>query len=747
MTRDGWRVLWLALAAWIGTGAGWALPAGVAVLGGLAVLAAASVVARRSNRFAAAIGVVALGGTIVAAVGSGARQPPEFAVDHTVELTAQVRGPGRTVATQLGRPPARVVPVAVRTVGHGDTTLALDLPARFFIDAADQTTPLPVGTVIRCHGRMRVRDPTATEPSAQVVGAPVVIANPGPIDMIGDALRRGVATATGDEPRDATALVAGIAIGDESRQTPGFASVMQTAGLSHVTAVSGGNFVVVMSAVLLCLRLGRRSLRVQVAGAALVVAAYGALVGAQPSVLRAAVMAFIGLVGVLLGGPGRGFPLLGSCVTVLLLASPELAWSLGFVLSVAATAALQVVAPKLLQRTPRQVPRVVALPLAVACAAHVATAPVLLAVGAPVSWVAIPANLLAGAWIAPITILGLLAAIVSPLNSTVGAVAGHVAVPLAQVVVWVAQAADVVSRSAWTAGAGPPLLLAGTSVTVWCLITRRHGPWPATATTAAVLIVGTVVCHQRAGPPGWRLAVCDVGQGTAVLVRTGTTAAVMFDAGPDEAAVGCATRMGIRTLDAVVLSHYHADHVGGLTDVLAAYPGTPVVATAFQRPVSMAAAVTADVGAPGPVVAGAVARWPQVEATVLWPPAGFRGGDDEANNGSVVTALRWSDGFSALVPGDIEPESQGRLIAATPAMTNDVVVIPHHGSDHQDPRFAAWSAPRLGVASVGLDNRYGHPAPQTLAEYEAVGAAVWRTDTQGCVSVGGAPGAPWTAPC
>ena len=254
----------------------------------------------------------------------------------------------------------------------------------------------------------------------------------------------------------------------------------------------------------------------QVAGAALVVAAYGAWSEPSPASCGPRSWRSSGWWGSCPAARAR-LPLLGSCVTVLLLASPELAWSLGFVLSVAATAALQVVAPKLLQRTPRQVPRVVALPLAVACAAHVATAPVLLAVGAPVSWVAIPANLLAGAWIAPITILGLLAAIVSPLNSTVGAVAGHVAVPLAQVVVWVAQAADVVSRSAWTAGAGPPLLLAGTSVTVWCLITRRHGPWPATATTAAVLIVERWCATSERGRQGWRLAVSsDVGQGTAV---------------------------------------------------------------------------------------------------------------------------------------------------------------------------------------------------------------------------------------
>lgn len=750
MTANGrLRSPWLAAGTWAGAAAGWVLPwSSVIVLVGVVGVAAAAVALRRGPCLAVCVLVVTAAATIVAALGSDVRHPPDEAIDRVVGVSAQVRGPGKAVAGSLGRPPAVAVPVTVRSIVRGGTTLAVDLPVRLFVAADDWPAEAVVGALVSGRVRLQDRGATSVEPVGQALTPPVVIAAPGPLAAVGDSLRRGLAAATGPDPADAAALVAGIAIDDESRQTAEFADAMRLAGLSHLTAVSGGNFAIVMTGALLILRTARRSVRLQVTGCAVVVVAYGALVGAQPSVLRAAAMAGVGLVGVLLGGPARGLPLLGGCVAALLLMSPELAWSLGFALSVAATAGLQVVAPLLLRHIPSVIPRPVALPLAVAVAAHAVTAPLLAIVGAPVSWVTVPANVVVGGCVAPVTILGLLAAVLSPVSSTAAAVAGHVALPFAQVIVVVAGAARSLALSGMVGAMGPALLMTAVAVGLWLWCVRRRAVRSGVVAAAAALIVGGVVLHHRSGPAGWRVAVCDVGQGTAVLARTGPASAAMFDTGPEDGdAAACATRMGVRSLDAVVLSHFHADHVGGLGEVVAAYPGTPVVATVFRRPRTMVDAVTGESGAPGAAVAGAAADWTDVRATALWPPSSFSGSDDAANNSSVVAALRWDDGFTALLPGDIEPESQRSLMAAAAEESHDVVVIPHHGSDHQDSRFAAWTHPGVAVASVGAGNTYGHPAAQTVAEYQSAGALVWRTDLDGCAAIGGTAGEPWVAPC
>ncbi|MFN8125604.1 MAG: ComEC/Rec2 family competence protein [Candidatus Nanopelagicales bacterium] len=520
---------------------------------------------------------------------------------------------------------------------------------------------------------------------------------------------------------------------------------MRAAGLSHLTAVSGGNFAIVMAAVLLVLRLLRRSRTMQVLGCFLAVSGYGALVGPQPSVLRAAAMAVVGLLGILSGGPARGVAALSSCVAALLLACPELAWSLGFALSVAATAGLLLLVTPAARVLP--LPLIVAVPLAVAVAAHLATAPLLMLSGSPVSWVAVPANLLVSPCVAPITVLGLIGSLVAPVSPGAAGIIGHLALPFAQAVVVVAGGAQAVADSAVAAVAVPVVFGAGSAIGVWWLGARLARPRTAAVAAGAVLLVGVIVAAGHRGPPGWRLVVCDVGQGTAVLARTGVDSAVLFDTGPDgDAAASCAVRLHLRRLEAVVLSHFHADHVGGLPAVLSAYPGTPVMATTFTRPATMVSAVSQVAGVPAGAGEGDAVGWAGLRADALWPPRAFVGADSQANNGSLVAAVRWADGFSALIPGDVEPESQSRLMRS-PSRPVDVVVIPHHGSDHQDPRFAEWVSARVAIASVGAGNTYGHPAPATLQEYAASGAAVRRTDLDGCIAVGGAPGAVWVAPC
>ena len=92
-------------------------------------------------------------------------------------------------------------------------------------------------------------------------------------------------------------------------------------------------------------------------------------------------------------------------------------------------------------------------------------------------------------------------------------------------------------------------------------------------------------------------------------------------------------------------------------------------------------------------------------------------------------------GVTFFLGGDIEPEGQAQLAAALPGLGVDVLKVPHHGSRYQDLAFLQSLGARLAVISVGADNDYGHPAPETVAGLSATGARVLRTDEDGDVAV------------
>ncbi len=729
------RSLWLAGAAWLGAAVGWA-GSGPGAVG----LLAAALLVGAWRRRAAPVLVVGSAALMVAALGAAARDLPAELVDRTVFLTGDVTGTPRQLDAGLGEEGAVSVPLTVTGVRAGTREWRVAVPVRLRVAQSDLPPEIVPGQQWSWQGRVAAREPTRVTAPATAVTAIRVDGGPGPAAAVPAALRTSLAEACARAPgADAAAasLVSGIALGDEAAQHPGLAWAMQQSGLAHLTAVSGGNFVVVVGAVLVVLRVLGAGLRAQSAASGAALAGYAFVVGPQPSVLRAAVMAAAALVGLALGGASRGLPVLGSTVTLLLLVSPELAWSMGFALSVVATAALLTVAPWLARHL-EFLPGWLALPFAVAVAAHVATAPLLLGMGASVSWVAVPANLVVAPVIAPITVLGLVAALLGPVA---GVAAAAPAVWLATGVLRVAEMSSRLAHAAWPT----PFLravLVGAAVGVALGLLLRGGPRLPVA--AAISVTALVTLGHPGQVADWRLVVCDVGQGTAVLANT-SGGPVLLDTGPEGADLsGCLNHVGAGDLSAVVLSHYHADHVGGLPLLLTIRHIGSVVAPTGTPRTGTATAIAALASASGgvrPVAAGTHVALGDVQATVLWPPPGYTSSPDDLNNGSAVLLLEWPDGLRALVPGDIEPEAQRRVMTAWRLPPVDVVVIPHHGSDHQDGAFAAWLHPAVAVASAGTGNSYGHPAAATLAEYGSAGASVWRTDQDGTVTVTGTPGA------
>lgn len=371
---------------------------------------------------------------------------------------------------------------------------------------------------------------------------------------------------------------------------------------------------------------------------------------------------------------------------------------------------------------------------------------------ARVSLVAVPCNLLAELAVAPATVLGFAALAVAP-----------VAMPVAKVLAWCAGwpagwIAGIARTGAGLPGAGVDwpgswagaLLLAGITVAVVPLGRRllRHPWWCGALGVLLVLLVVRPEPLTRVvtgwPPPGWRLAMCDVGQGDATVLAAGAGTGVVVDAGPDPKLVDhCLRELGITRVPLVVLTHFHADHVAGLPGVLRGREVAQIETTGFPEPADQAEFVTREAAAHGVPLTRAVAgerrRTGPLDWQVLWPPPDPAPEPDGPNDASVTLLVR-SAGLRMLLLGDLEPPAQQELLRSPAAAVLgrvDVLKVAHHGSAFQDPELIRLVAPRIALISCGADNPYGHPAPGTVAGLEALGAVVLRTDRDGALAVTG----------
>jgi len=618
-------------------------------------------------------------------------------------------------------------------------------------------TAFAMGSRVRVTARARPGDALRGYAAVLSVDADEYLQPPGPLPAMANAVRGGLREALdGADPR-AAALVEGLAVGDESAQPPGLADQMRESGLSHLTAVSGGNTAIVVGAVLIGTALIRMALVGRVLCALGALAAFVVIVGPQPSVLRAAAMGVVALAAMISGGRRRGVAALAGSVVVLIAWSPGLAVSWGFPLSVAATAGLLALAPPLLARMRAftGVRRHVAEALAMTIAAQVATLPLIAAFGQGISLVSVPANLLAAPAVVPVTVLGLLAAVISPVSAPVAHLLARFAEPPAAWIAAVAEhsAALPAATLPWPGGLpGAAFALVVAAVAIW-VIRRRRGrhemafqPRVIAVITVVVGVVAVIALRlpDRAGwpPPGWVMVACDVGQGDALVLRASDTDAVLVDAGPDPELIDrCLSDLAITTVGLLVLTHPHADHVDGVPGVLGGRMIDEALVSPLREPPEQAEKVNEWLaGIPVRTArAGERRTVGGVTLTTLWPQRIIRGPESAPNNASVAL-LAEVGGVRILLLGDVETAAQVALRTSVGMDGVDVVKVPHHGSRYQDPALASWTGGRVAIITVGAGNRYGHPAPETLEQWRYAGAVIARTDEVGDVAVVADPG-------
>jgi competence protein ComEC len=742
-------MLLLGLAAWTGALAGrwtgwWApLAAGTA----LVALAAARRVPPVRRRTGAAVLLVLGSAAAVAAtsfdrVGRGPL--PDLARQRAaVTLVGTVTSDPRRVAGRYGdlvltRLSARVV------TGRG-TTWSLAAPV--LVLATDGWSDVALGSTVRTTGRLSPADGGDLAAVLSARGPPETLEGADLWWHGAAAVRSSIRDSVSGRPEEQRALVPALVDGDDSAVPEALADDFRATGLTHLLAVSGTNLTLVVGFLLVLARwAGARGRWLHVVGAS-GIAGFVLLARTEPSVLRAAVMGSVALFG--MGGRGRrrGTRALGVAVTALLVVVPSLALSPGFALSVLATAGILLLAPGWRDAMARWLPRWVAEAIAVPAAAQLACTPVVAAISGQVSLVAVGANLVVAPVVGPATVLGLAGGLVGLVWAPAGAVLGTGASwCVAWIVLVAARGADLPTAAVdWGTGAASIALLTVLVAALAVLAPRLLRRPAAGAACFALLVVVVVVRLPTPGwpPDGWVFVACDVGQGDALALNAGPHTAVVVDAGPDPPAVDrCLDDLGVRQVPLVVLTHFHADHVDGLSGVAAGRTIGEIETTRLQDPPAGAAEV-AEVARrvglrPGPAPFDRTRRVGDVTLEAVWPlpdSATIGPGDGSTANEASVVLLVEVRGVRLLLTGDVEPEGQQALARMLPGLHVDVLKVPHHGSRFQDEDWLLSLHAAAAVVSVGAGNDYGHPAPEALDPLRAAGTRVWRTDEDGDVAV------------
>jgi len=249
-------------------------------------------------------------------------------------------------------------------------------------------------------------------------------------------------------------------------------------------------------------------------------------------------------------------------------------------------------------------------------------------------------------------------------------------------------------------------------------------------------------------PGTFRMTVLDVGQGLAVVVQTHDHA-LLYDTGPryhEEADAGgrivapFLRALGIRHLDAIIITHQDTDHSGGALSLLATVPVDLLLSSLAQgHPILARRALDHEVAAR--CEAGQRWSWDDVRFTVLQPTAAlYAVPQRKANDLSCVLRIDSRHG-SVLLTGDVEARGEQDLLRRDANMLKaDVIVVPHHGSrTSSTPAFVAAVEAVIAVYAAGYRNRFGHPRPDIVARYESAGARGYRTDLDGALTFTFAP--------
>ena len=586
--------------------------------------------------------------------------------------------------------------------------------------------------------------------------------------------RRAIADGVGRWSAQSGAIVAAIVIGDRAGLDTGLQRRLQDAGTYHVIAISGGNIAILAGLLLGAFRLAGWLGRTAMLSSIAVLLAYATLVGNGASVDRATLMAVLYFGA--RAADQRSPPLnaLALVAATLVAADPLSVADPAFVLTFGATLAILVVVPIVTTEKTAENAKIAKpnySPISAISpvlswvrsmfAASVAAEGLLFPVGAltfsritfaglALNCLAIPlmgVAQIAGMAVVPLTLVSRHAAMLAGWAAHLGA-AGLVRsadlVRFAPAVVyrvapppWIAVVVYYAAAAGW-----------------WHL---RRSSNRAIARSAACVACGAalwILVDPRTliasrGDGRLHVTFLDVGQGDSALVvfpggstllvdAGGLSAASAFDIG-DRVVAPVVRGAGFRRIDYVALTHGDPDHIGGAAAIVREFrprevwEGIPVPRSV---PLTVLRAAAQAIGARwANVYRGDRIAIDGVEVVARHPVPADWERQKVRNDDSLVLELRWRD-VSVLLTGDIGRAVEPDVAAATLPARLRLVKIPHHASlTSSTPAFLAALHPQIAIASAGRANHFGHPVPEVLDRYRAIGAEIFRTDQDGAVTV------------
>ncbi len=534
-------------------------------------------------------------------------------------------------------------------------------------------------------------------------------------------------------------------------------------GTAHVLAISGLHVGVLLGIGMSAAAwlFGRRHRLYLVAPFALVWM-YALLAGGSPSVIRAATMGSVFLAARVLGRPGTVMPALGLAAAVMVALSPGVLWSVSFQLSFAAVAGIALLRPRLGEWTlggrdergeSGGALAWLADAVAVSVAATLATLPLIAfyfervslvgILATPLVLPALPLALVLYAMTAAVgLVVALPAQVVGLLSWVVG---GYVSLVVGLFARLPAASVEV--------GRVAPYLVWGYYGVLTLLVSRRalgrtlghlagwlravaatvpggmsplggvRVPWWVSGLALSVAALVWALVLLRPGD-GLEVVFLDVGQGDAAFISTPAGRQIVVDGGPGRLDMvrflGEHMPPGDRTLDLVVLTHPHADHLTGLLETMERYEVGAVLERRVDYDGPGYAAWRELVEAEGALVVDAVPGQ-RIEmgdgavVQVLGPPSRLLvGTESDVDNASVVVRIGYGE-VSFLLTGDMFREAEAALVSSGQHVQSDVLKVGHHGSRTSSSwAFLDAVRPAVAVISAGADNQFGHPHPETL---------------------------------
>jgi competence protein ComEC len=528
------------------------------------------------------------------------------------------------------------------------------------------------------------------------------------------------------------------------------------AGLAHLLAISGTHVALFAGALLLAARILRLPLAAAYAVAALGTVAYVILLGAPHAAARAALQLLIFLGTRLAQRPVEPQSAVAFAALVLLAHDPLAILDPGFQLSFAGVLGIVRLRRPLLDALPRAVPRWLRDALATGAAASVFTTPIAGLHFQQISLIGVVSGVVALPVLAATVPALALTLLLDPLAPGVAAFLAAGAALLLRLLDAIAAAAAAVPGGH---GHVTPLAVLAALAAAATFLALRRGAGATDGARARATLRGATVAFGIAvlAPPLWvraaggggiEIHALDVGQGDAFAVRTPAGRWILIDAGPASATYDAGARVvapflrarGARRVDALVLSHPHADHIGGVPAIAAAFdvrlvidPGVPAPSRFYLDAVAAAQRAGASWLAARP---GLVVTVDGVALEFLYPTESVLDGLTDPNDYSAVFRLRYGR-FGALFLGDAPAAVENALVGEdAAALASQLIKIGHHGSrTSTGDSLLSSVAPALALISAGRRNRYGHPAPEVMARLAHHGVSTLRTDSAGTVRI------------